>query len=165
MRKRKLYRYSQQANLEPVTEMPHEASEFDQGVRFGFKLAAQRHGQAIAAARREAIVAAHSDPYLLMARRGGYEEGFAAGMRSSRAATQSTTNQFTYTDLENARRRGFEEGRTSATAAGAGAGADVRRQIVEQMLESARVIAESNPNMDPGSFLKAQQQRSKKVLI
>jgi hypothetical protein len=162
MRKRKLYRYlqAQQEQSQSVVRVDHEASAFDSGVRYGFELAAQRHGQAIAAVRREALVAAQSDPHILMARRGGYEEGFAAGMRASQVATTGHQN-FTYTDLENARRRGFEEGRNTVPVMGAGA--DVRRQVVEELLESARVIAESNPNMDPGSFLKAQQQRSKKI--
>jgi len=130
-------------------------------------MAMQQHGRVVAEVRREALVAVHSDPYLLMARRGGFDEGFAAGMQAAQRAEAPKGAQFTYADVEKARRRGFEEGRSAAPRQQGGIPnvdeARVRKKAVDDMLENCRVIAESNPNMDSTSFLKAVRQRSKKI--
>ena len=132
-------------------------------------MAMRQQGRMVAEVRRESLVAVHSDPYLLMARRGGYDEGFSAGMQAAQRASAPKDSQFTYVDVENARRRGFEEGRSASVSASRSSGipnvdsAAVRKKAVDDMLESCRVIAESNPNMDSTSFFKAVQQRSKKI--
>lgn len=168
MRRRRLYRFFQN-QTNPWSPRPriHEAaaphpiagyrvqddgSDFDRGVQHGIELAMQQQGRIVAEARREALVAVHSDPYLLMARRGGYDEGFAAGMQAAQRASAPRGSQFTYADVENARRRGFEEGRSATTQGGIPRVDEsaMRRKIVDEMLEDCRVIAESNPNMAPG---------------
>ena len=172
MRRRRLYRYSQQAKGQPqwsprrVEEVhPAQLSEYEQGIRRGIELARQQQGHMVAEARREALVAAHSEPFIAMARRGGYDEGFAAGMRSAAQNPQQKGAQFTYSDLENARRRGVEEGRAQRVKSGMpNVDEDsVRRKAIDDMLENCRVVAESNPNMTSESFFKAIKQRSKKL--
>lgn len=175
MRRRKLYRYAQNpwSPRPRVVDHPdqrivqQQISEFDRGVQHGLHLARQQQDRFSAEARREALVAAQGTPYLIMARRGGFDEGFAAGMRAAQSAAGQKSAQFTYADVEAARRRGFEEGRSTTSqvqrAAPSMSETSIRQKAVEDMLESCRVIAESNPNMNSESFLKAVRQRSKKI--
>lgn len=181
MRRRRLYRYSQARKVEipdPRAQAPgmvHMTSpriagpaEFERGVQHGIEMAMRQQGRLAAEVRRSALVAAHSEPFLLMARRGGYDEGFAAGMQVAQRAGAPKDAQFTYLDVEKARRRGFEEGRAASASSSQGGipnvnEAAIRKKTVDAMLESCRVIAESNPNMDPDSFLKAVRTRSKKI--
>ena len=103
-----------------------------------------------------------------MARRGGFDEGFAAGMQAAQRASAPKDAQFTYADVEKARRRGFEEGK-SAAAGRSQSGipnvdkSAIRKKAIDDMLENCRVIAESNPNMTSEAFMKAVRQRSKKI--
>lgn len=142
-------------------------SGFELGIQRGLELAAQQQGRVLAEVRREALVAAQSEPYLLMARRGGFDEGFAAGMQAAQRAAAPKDAQFTYADVEKARRRGYEEGKSSARRSRSGIPnvdeASVRKKAIDDMLENCRVIAESNPNMTSDAFMKAVRQRSKKI--
>lgn len=180
MRRRKLYRYSQGNSWNPrprVSEYDQKAlsdpferrpavSEFDLGVKYGISIVREQQAREYAEVRREALVAAKGSPYFALARRGGFEEGFAAGMKAAQNPGQKGT-QFTYADVESARRRGYEEGRSTVSAQrNTTLSADessIRKRAIEDMLESCRVIAESNPNMNSDSFLKAVRQRSKKI--
>lgn len=136
----------------PHPVAPQNPNEFDRGVRHGIDLAMQQQDRMMAEARRNALVAAQSEPHLIMARKGGFDQGFAAGMQAAQKSAAGKDSQFTYADMEKARRRGFEEGK----AASKGNGipnvdeASMRKKMVDEMLESCRVIAESNPNMAPG---------------
>lgn len=180
MRRRKLYRYSQgnswnprprisEYDQKPLNEAEHRpvVSEFDLGVKYGISIARERQVREYAEIRREALVAAKESPYFVLARRGGFEEGFAAGMRAAQNPGQKGDHHFTYADVESARRRGYEEGRSTVSAQrNSTLSADessIRKRAIEDMLESCRVIAESNPNMNSDSFLKAVRQRSKKI--
>jgi len=113
---------------------------------------------------RSALIAAKEAPYLIMARRGGYDEGFAAGMRAAQKVYHSD-NIFNYADLEEARRRGLEEGRklNSSNINSVVNESSIRKKAIDDMIENCRVIAESNPNMDAASFLRAVRHRSKKI--
>lgn len=160
MRKRRLYRHAQrqkQRQAPPVMPQGQRfsiPSEFDRGVEQGIAMAMQQHGRLMAEAKRNALVAAQQEPSLLMARRGGYEEGFNAGMQAAQKASAPKNAQFTYTDLERARRRGFEEGQAKAAQQSRGIPdvneKAIRKKLVDEMLEQCRVIAESNPNMASG---------------
>ena len=137
-----------------------ESGEFDRGVQYGIALAQGHQQRALAEVRRNALVAAHSEPYLLMARRGGFEQGFAAGMQAAQKAGAGDRGKFTYTyqDLENARRRGVDEG---LTRKGPDDSSSIRKKLVDEMVEQCRIIAESNPAMAPG--VNAVRHRLKKL--
>lgn len=99
-----------------------------------------------------------------------FEAGYAAGMRAAHghptANKYSGKTHYTYLDLEDARRRGFEEGRAAdrgPARPGTVDAAAIRKKAIDDMLENCRVIAESNPNMTSEAFFKAVQHRSKKV--
>ena len=99
-----------------------------------------------------------------------FESGFAAGMRAAHNPSLTNMNSarihYTYSDLEKARQRGFEEGRATNPAplrSDVIDAATIRKKAIDDMLENCRVIAESNPNMTSDAFLKAVQHRSKKV--
>ena len=175
MRKRRLYRFAQsrqaappnprQIYHEPIPSQHAVQSEFDRGVQIGLEMAMSQHGRVVAEARREALVAAQSEPYLMMARRGGFDEGFAAGMQASQRAAAPEGSRFTYADVEAARRRGFNEGRSAAPSSGIPNvdEASIRKKMVDEMLQECRVISESNPNMAPGPFVNAVRHRVKKL--
>lgn len=174
MRKRRLYRFAQARQAAPQNPRqiyPEHASEhavqsdFDRGVQIGMQTAMNQQGRVFAEARREALVAAQSEPYLMMARRGGFDEGFAAGMQAAQRASAPEGSRFTYADVEAARRRGFNEGRSAAPSAGIPNvdEASVRKKLIDEMLQEVRVISESNPNMAPGPFVNAVRHRVKKL--
>ncbi len=157
MRKRRLYRHSQRARAQQMagpqehvyeTAVPRSMpDEFDRAVQHGIEMA---RGRILAEVRREALVAAHSEPYLVMARRGGFDEGFNAGMQAAQRAEAPKAAQFTYTDVESARRRGYAEGKAASTGIPNVDEVSVRRKMLDGMLQDCRVIAESNPSMAPG---------------
>lgn len=80
-----------------------------------------------------------------VAKRAAYERGFLAGAYSAQSVTGRPQPKVEHTPAV------VDE-------------SSIRQKIVDEMLESCRVIAESNPNMDSKSFLKAVKQRSKKIL-
>ena len=130
---------------------PHAMpGEFEQGVQHGLEMAAIQQGRVLAEVRRDALAAAHSEPYLVMARRGGFDEGFNAGMQAAQRAEAPKAAQFTYADVEGARRRGYDEGRAASAGIPNVDESSVRRKMLDGMLEDCRVIAESNPGMAPG---------------
>lgn len=156
MRKRRLYRHSQararQEREQAQAQDPQDRSSFDRGVRQGIQIAMMQQGRIVADARRAALVAAQNEPYMQMARQGGYDQGYAAGLLQSSGGTPSSSSkdaQFTYMDVENARQRGYAEGRTAGGIPNVDA-KSVRKKMVDEMLEKCRVISESNPNMAPG---------------
>ena len=112
-------------------------------------MAATQQGRVLAEVRREALVAAHSEPFMQMARRGGFDEGFAAGMQASQKAAAPKDAQFTYVDVEKARQRGFAEGKSAGSGIPNVDEARIRRKQLDEMLEDCRTIAESNPSMAP----------------
>ena len=124
--------------------------EFERGMQHGIEMAMGQQGRVLAEVRREALVAAHSEPYLVMARRGGFDEGFNAGMQAAQRAEAPKTAQFTYADVEGARRRGYDEGRAASAGIPNVNESSVRKKMVDDMLESCRVISESNESMAPG---------------
>jgi hypothetical protein len=165
MRRRRLYRYARnrppvQRGTEPGYASPSNPANADDhqafisGVSEGMRLATMQQDRIIAEAHRSALAAARQHPFMLMARRSGYDEGYAAGMQVA-VTRQSTTPEpprdaeFTYVDVEAARQRGFEEGRIS-TSTGAANEGQIRGKAIDDMLEQCRVISESNPSMSPG---------------
>jgi len=91
---------------------------------------------------------------LYLERRAAYERGFLAGSYARQAmgtgGYRSISDHVPYNQMP-----------ASNQALDADA---LRKQVVSEMLESCRVIAESNPNMDSTSFFKAVKQRSKKIV-
>ena len=176
MRKHRLYRFSSNTKLvkpkhvEPVyLETPQRSYQDDDdevrhayeiGVRNGLNIALRQQDRIIAEVRNSAIMSAQNEPSLMMARRKGYEQGLAAGMQAARANSQNGA-QFTYADLERARRRGFDEGRMTPAGQPVDASA-LQKQIMDKVMDECRVISESNPNMSPG--INALKHRIKKIV-
>lgn len=153
MRKRRLYRHSQrriqEQQLPPSQGGP---SDFDRGIQQGIHLAMMQHGRIVADAHRSALVAAQSEPHMQMARQGGFDQGYAEGIRHAGSGTPSPSPkgaQFTYMDVESARQRGYAEGKAVGGIPNVDA-KSVRKKLIDEVLESCRVISESNPSMAPG---------------
>lgn len=153
MRKRRMYRYSQQQVPRFEHEYPINANEarqiFSRGVSAGLRAAAGYQRRSLAEMQRNAVAMARHETYTPPATQGGWQEGFAAGMRAVHQTQGQKQSQFTYEDVERARRRGYEEGRLATPPSGANE-ANIRTKMVDEMMEQCRVISESNPNMAPG---------------
>ena len=168
MRKRRLYRYSraqaagqqqvaaQYPSIQPVVRR----QIFNAGVDAGVRMASRQQGRMLAETERHMLARVHEEPFMVVARQSGYDRGVAAGMKQAAVAGGSKSAPgFSYTDVEDARRRGYADGR--ATTAGAANNGVSRQKMVDDMLEQCRIIAESNPNMAPG--VNAVRHRIKKL--
>jgi len=184
MKRRRMYRYAQAAasynppRAVPQGQLPsqgqvvplHQAPSpeqvfFERGVAHGMRLAQQQQHGLIADIQRRALQDAHSQPFLVLARQRGYDEGYAAALRShgQQPGRSQGEGGFSYADLEHARQRGFEEGRRAAGGIPNVGDADVRKKAIDDVMAQVRVISESNPNMTSGPFLNALKHRLKKL--
>ena len=124
-------------------------------------------------ARQRAFREAARGPYLAAARQKGYHEGYDVGFREGEHAglvkAADIDQFFTYSDVEGARRDGFQEGvfvgRAQAKASEKARRGEPeqfdRKKLIDEMLDQCHIIAESNPNMAPG--VKAVRHRIKKL--
>jgi len=169
MKRRRLYRYSQNmANNLPMIENHRQLSEFELGIQRGLQMADRRMQERMVTrhvAVRPAII---QEPGARPAPLGGFVEGFNAGVRAAQlagGARADNSGQYSYSDLENARRRGFVDGQNAATITKPAIAdeSSIRKKAIDDMLENCRVVAESNPNMTSEAFLKAVRHRSKKI--
>ena len=163
MRRRKLYRYSQSHHRPMIGAgyMTHEMQQhlLNTGIAIGVQMATERAKRPSSAREQVDLARINREPFMAMARHNGFEAGFAAGMKAAQKAEAPKAERFTYSDVENARRRGFQEGKSSASTSIDSKA--VRSRIRDEMLEQCRVIAESNPNMAPG--VNAVRHRIKKI--
>ena len=141
---------------------PHEIQQhlLNTGIAIGLQMAAQRSQQSSVTRERADLARINREPFMAMARHNGFEAGFAAGMRAAQKAESPKAAQFTYSDVEDARRRGFQEGKSSVSAS-SGDAKTIRSKMRDEMLEQCHVVAESNPNMAPG--VNAVRHRIKKL--
>lgn len=182
MRKRRLYRYAAAQAGSPswpqvatravmdrggrlATDDELSRRAYEIGLRNGLDIALSQQDRLIDEARNAAIMSAQNEPSILSARRRGYEQGFAAGIQAGRGMNANANanaggQQFTYADLEQARRRGVEEGRMAASAQHDTSA--LQQKIIDKVMDECRVISESNPNMAPG--VNALKHRIKKIV-
>ncbi len=157
MRRRRLYRYSRERASQEQASAQQEATTerqaYQNGVGEGMRIAAMQQNRIVAEAQRSALVAAHQQPFILMARRNGYDEGYSAGIQAGQSGEPrpevSKDARFTYVDVEAARQRGVQEGKASAATGAANEG-QIRGKVIDDMLQQCHVISESNPGMAPG---------------
>lgn len=180
MKRRRMYRYAQAATYNPRRVLPEQPAPqgqvvplhhspspeqvfFERGVAHGMRLAQQQQQGLIADIQRRALQDAHSEPFLVLARQRGYDEGYAAALRSQGQQPGQGESGFSYADLERARQRGYEEGRRAAGGIPNVDKVDVRKKAIDDVMAEVRVISESNPNMTSGPFLNALKHRLKKL--
>lgn len=114
-------------------------------------------------ARQRAFREAAQGPYLAVVRQAGYREGYEVGLRDGEKTgmlkASNVDEFFTYSDVETARRSGFQEG-VFVGRAQAKASEKVRRgepeqfdrkKLINEMYDQCTVIAESNPSMASGA--------------
>lgn len=179
MRRRRMYRFAraQQPQSHPqqmlpvpqerVVEMHQEPSVeqvfFERGVARGMQIAAQQQHRLMAEVKRNALHQVQSEPFMVMARQQGYEQGYAAALQQNPGGQGRSGAQYTHADLQRARQQGYEEGRRAAGGIPNVDKVEVRKKAIEDVMSEVRVISESNPNMAPGPFLKALKHRVKKL--
>lgn len=152
-----------QAGIVPLHPQPsREQIMFERGIEHGMRLAHQAQASHMADVQRRALQAAQSEPFLVMARQNGYDEGYRAGLQANGVEPQSSNGQFSYADLERARRQGVEEGKRIAGGI-PNTGEASRKKVLDEVMQEVRVISESNPNMSPGPFANALKHRLKKL--
>lgn len=171
MKRRRLHRYSNRVPFNPramredvVPLRPEPSREqimFERGIEHGMMLAHRAQAANMAEVQRRALQAAQSEPYLILARQNGYSEGYQAGLRKSGGSPSGNPDaQFTYSDLERARQRGFEDGKRAGGIPDTGAS---RKKVLDEVMQEVRVISESNPNLNPSAFNNALKHRLKKL--
>jgi len=179
MKRRRMYRFARAQQPQPqpqrmlpatherVVPMHQEPSMeqvfFERGVARGMQIAAQQQHQRIAEVKRNTLQQAQSEPFMVMARQQGYEQGYAAALRQHPGGQGRVGAHYTHADIQRARQQGFEEGRRAAGGIPNVNKADVRKKAIDDVMSEVRVISESNPNMAPGPFLKALKHRVKKI--
>lgn len=160
--------------LELGTLSPEVRQEvFDDAYSQGFDKGYQKAQEALLKERaqfevdieRRAMEKARQKPFMVLAHRNGYNEGYEVGYGEGFQKGQLAVpqNHFSYQDLDRARKRGFDDGYQAGCAATSNAGNEkaTRNTVLDEVLQECEVIAQSNPNMAPG--VNAVRHRVKKL--
>jgi len=155
--------HEQQPEAAPAPEPPdHVQRAFESGLQQGMQISASQQRQF--AHQQALMLAGQAEARIATVRRESFDQGYMLGVKAGRAEAPAAASKpgatYTYSDVEAARARGYQEGRAARSAAVPNESA-IRKKLIDEMVEQCRVISESNPNMAPG--VNAVRHRIKKL--
>lgn len=126
---------------------------FDKGYQKAQEQYANDRKRLIEETERRALEKAKQKPFMVLAHRNGYNEGYEVGYTNGFQKGQLTTsqNRFSYQDLVQARQQGYDDGyRAGSAVSGSNTPGVTRNAVLDEVLQECEVISQSNPNMAPG---------------